>query len=405
MQAVMDVLTSHSWSMFTSREVERFEAEFASYVGARWAVLLNSCTSAIHATLLALEIGPASHVAVPAYTYIATAMPVVAANATPIFVDSAPADPSLDVSSLRRAATAHSLHAVVVAHLFGAGALYEQLGIVAAEHGMAVIHDCAQLLGNRSLTAALCHQGPCCFSLGESKLLRIGEGGVAATNSDEVAERIRLVRHEGELWLRHGKSRMSGRLPNVQDVLSHLASVRIGGNYRPLAIAAALARQQLLVIDEYLQKTRRNAGILLEHLNELDDITLPTDEGRTWWTFPIVVNKDVERSLVIAALLAEGVPVGVHFPRLISDHPIMAKHLSDGAPSVPNARAFAERHIVLPIYPALDESHMLLIARAMRKVLRDGREELMSSCDRARRFLEESRIAELSSGLFFFLDK
>lgn len=399
-------LREGAWSMFTSPEVAEFEAEFAHFVGAKHAVLVNSCTTAILASLMALGIGPGDYVALPAYTYIGSCMPVLALGARPVLIDIDPTTASMDLAALREALRGYPIRAVIHVHLFGLCKNAVEVTELCRSHGAAYVADCAQFLGDRCATSFLVDSGPACFSFGESKLLRLGEGGAVATNSDELAERLRLARHEGELWTRLRSSRLVGALPTPDDILGGLASVQQGLNLRPLAIIAAIGRVMLEELPARLNKLATNAERLTRSLAKHSEVILPLPGPRTWWTFPLCINPvHVERDVVLAAMLAEGVPVGIHFPRLVADHPI-AKDCGAVIPSPTlGAQRFADSHLVLPIYESLGSEHIDALSDALAKVLRNGeRLRLPESKSRARRLLTTRSISELCDGLFIFLE-
>jgi perosamine synthetase len=402
-EAVAVCLTSGAWSMFTSGEVAAFERELAAAVGAEHAILLNSCTTAIHACLLALGVGPKDRVAVPAYTYVGTCLPAAAVGAELVFVDIDPRTQSLAAADLERALDAGPVRAVIQAHLFGAAYGAGAVTRLCRERGIFYIADCAQFIGDREATAGLLVDGPCCFSFGESKTLRIGEGGAVATNSAELADRVRQARHEGEIWLRQGTSRLGGEPPAPRDVLQGLASVRIGLNYRPPALMAALARVQLRELPAALARTEANAQRLLAALAGLPGLTLPAPRN-LWWTFPVLVESPFERDVLLAALLAEGIPAGVHFPRLMNEHPTLCQAASNGGSAFPGAELFACGHLVLPVFPALGPEHMDCIAAGVRKVLAADADGRAAMAQPAADLLENARVAELCSGLFIYLE-
>lgn len=398
------ILRSGALSMFTSPEVAAFESEFADFVGARHAVLVNSCTTALTSSLIAAEIRAGDFVAVPAYTYIGTCMPVLAVGARPVLVDIDPVSQSMDIDALKNALQRYPVRAVIHAHLFGCCQNVPQIVDLCKTHGAIYIADAAQFLGNRAATASLAEAGAACFSFGESKLLRLGEGGAVVTNSNELAERVRLARHEGEMWIRLNSSRLEGFRPSVSDVLGHLASVRNGLNFRPLSIIAALGRVMLRELPDQLAISAANANALSRKLASHPGLTLPGADSRTWWTFPLQIHAE-QRETLLAALLAEGVPAGVHFPRLLADHPVVKELGGVESDEAKNARAFAASHLVLPIYPRLTSSHMHQISAAFAKVLRY--EHLLCSSEaraRADHVLTKLPVSELCSGLFIFLN-
>jgi perosamine synthetase len=400
-RAVQRCLESGAWSMFTSPEVDAFERELGAALGARHVVLANSCTTAIHATLLAAGLRPGEFVGVPAFTYVGTCQPAVAAGARLVLIDVDSTTQSLSPAAVRQALDRWPLRALIQAHLFGRETAAAEISRLCDRRGVSYVSDCAQLIGDRAVTSDLCRRGPCCFSFGESKILRVGEGGAVATNSAEMAERLRLVRHEGEVWLRRSRSRLEGVLPRVEDVLGGLASAEVGLNYRPPALLAALGRVKLAELDDALARTRANAEALSAALAGLPGLTLPGPRS-VWWTYPVLVDHPAGRDAVLAALLAEGCPAGVHFPRLMADHPAVREAALNGDAAFPGAARFAEHHLVLPIFPALGSAQMEALAGACGKVFRDlsAPSEVRSA---AARFLRDRKVAELSSGLFLYL--
>jgi dTDP-4-amino-4,6-dideoxygalactose transaminase len=330
-------------------------------------------------------------------------MPAVALGARLLFVDIDPFTQSLSPELLSKAFDRWQIKAVIQAHLFGKAEAAEEVAALCKHHGAAYISDSAQLLGNSQVTSRLCELGACCFSFGESKLLRMGEGGAVATNSAALAERVRLVRHEGEIWRNRGESRIHNWEPSPWDVLYEIESVRIGLNYRPPAVLAALGSALLRELPQNTAKTRTNAEYLLAGLHGELDLELPSQETRTWWTFPVVLKDPNLRDTILAALLAEGIPVGVHFPRLMSGHQALSKASANANEELSGARLFADNHIVLPIFSSLDRQHMELIVAAARKTLSQNASVLSEMKLKSEQFLRTTRVAELCDGLFMYL--
>jgi perosamine synthetase len=404
-EAATAVLRSGKWSMFTSEEVALFESEFADFVGAEHAVMVNSCTSALFASLIAAGIRAGDRVAVPAYTYVGSAMPILALGAIPVPIDIDPENQSMLPADLAAMFGRYAIRAVIHVHLFGQSVYVDEIAALCRRNGAAYIADCAQFLGNRPVTAVLAQQGAVCFSFGDSKLLRIGEGGAIATNFKELAEKLRRVRHEGEQWTRLDASRLAALRPVPRDVMSGLASVQHGLNFRPLAVAAAIGRVMLRELPARLDVIHANAAVLNDMLAGQDGLLPPTSTGRTWWTYPVRVNDHLlPRDIWLAALLAEGIPAGVHFPLLIPEHPVVRASLDSPQAHYPGAARFAETHFVLPIYPGMDGTHLRQIGAACDRIGSHA-QTLMNeeSHLRARELLNSRAVEELCSGLFLFL--
>lgn len=404
-QAAERCISSGGWSMFTSPDVQEFEERLSEAVGATETTFVNSGTSAIHAALLSLDLPPRPRVGVPAYTYVGTCTPVSAIGGEPVFLDVEGTTLSLDPDALDREVRASgALDAVVMAHLFGAAGRAADVARLCSEHGTALVHDCAQLFGNRRATSALAFTGPCCFSFGESKILRLGEGGAVATNSPALAQRVRMARHQGEAWLGDNASRSSDQDRSAFDALARLCSIRVGLNFRPPAITASVGLARLRRMPDELEARSRNATLLLAALEGSAYLRPLNTTPDVWWTLPVLVADGLDRNVILAALLAEGVPAGVHFPRLIPEHPLYSG-TGQQRDHFPNAEAFSRRHLVLPIYPALGVSDIEAIVSALQKVGEHLSMLGAAGAGVADRFLRGAVLEELCQGIFYFLAK
>src|SRR3954454_23727959 len=185
-RAVMEVLESGWLTM--GPKTQAFEAAFAEHLGAKHAVAASSCTAALHLAYLAAGVGPGDEVIVPAMTFAATAAAAIYCGATPVFAYIlGPHDLSLDPDDVERRITPRT-KAVTVVHFAGYPAPVERLRALADAHGIALIEDAAhspdadvggRMLGTWGLAGA--------FSFFSNKVLACGEGGLVATNDDEVA--------------------------------------------------------------------------------------------------------------------------------------------------------------------------------------------------------------------------
>ena len=405
---VCRVLRSGKWSMFTSPEIELFEEEFAELVGAKYSIFVNSCTNAILSSLYALDLPIKPNIIAPAYTYIGTCMPLAFIDAMPIFVDIDPISQSVNTESFEKAVAKHHVDAAILPKLFGKAIDFDEKIInICKKKNISIIYDCAQFLGSNDFTKKYIEAGACCFSFGESKLLRIGEGGAICTNSDKFAERVRTFRHEGEKWIFQNTSRVSGWRPKLRDAVYGLSSVQKGLNCRPLAIAASIGRQKIAEFQNDISKFKTNAGILRAHLSGIDQLSLPSDEVQTWWSFPILINSPyINRDVLLASLIAEGIPAGVHFPKLIPENTIftsVCKTWDSGLNELfPEASKFSANHIVLPIYPALEKDHIIDIADCLKTLLSNPILNSEEAYLASSKIFDTTTISELCSGLYMF---
>ena len=250
--------------------VSQFESDFAHFVGAKRAVAVSSGTAALHASLMALGIGPGDEVIVPSFSFVATAESVALTGAKPIFADIDPQTYCIDPESVEDAVTKKT-KAVVPVHLYGLPSSMDGIREIAEKYSISIVEDAAQAVGAEYKEAKVGTMGDiACFSFYASKNLAVGEGGMTTTNSEEYAEALRMIRNHGE-----GRGN---------------ESVRLGHNYRMPEVVAALGRAQLQRLPEILKARRSNANTVTNLLNDQDSLTLPFEpEGykHSWYLYTV----------------------------------------------------------------------------------------------------------------------
>lgn len=295
--AVVEVL--RSGQLVHGQECETFEKELAEYLGCGDVILVSSGTSALHVALMALDIGQGDAVIVPDFTFPATANVVALTGARPVIVDVLPGTYTLDSDALESLVAGwkgpERLRAIMPVHEFGFPADMTSINRIAEAHGLAVIEDAACALGatyTGGKAGNLADIG--CFSFHPRKTLTTGEGGAIATRHPELAARMRRLRN-------HGMERTPSGMQFFEPAT----------NYRLTNFQAALGRQQLPHLDEWIQARRDLAKDYLNNLAPLVEqglLTCPVwDDGHSWQTFMVVLSPSFVRSDVIAALREHGV--------------------------------------------------------------------------------------------------
>src|SRR3954451_12363017 len=188
------------WSedFYGGPRVRSLEKTWAGYVGARHAIAVNSATSALNAAAAAAGVGPGDEVIVSPYTMSASAVCALVHGAIPVFADIDPNTFCLDPESIRAHVTPRT-KAIVAVDIFGCPSDFEAIMEIANEFNLTVIEDAAQAPGaalNGRPAGTLGHIGV--FSLNYHKTIQCGEGGVAVTDDDRLAERLALARNHGE---------------------------------------------------------------------------------------------------------------------------------------------------------------------------------------------------------------
>lgn len=233
--------------------VAEFERRFAEYVGARYAVAVSSCTTALHLAMVVAGIGAGDEVICPSLSFIATANCIRYVGARPVFADIDPLTFNLDVNRVEQAITPRT-RAILVVHQVGLPAAMAEHAGLAQRHNLILLEDAACAIGSEYLGAKIGqpHSLLACFSFHPRKILSTGEGGMITTNDESIATRLRRLRQHGMTTsdlVRHSASRIMIESYN-----------EVGYNYRMTDLQAAIGLEQLRRLDSMLEKRRRLAA-------------------------------------------------------------------------------------------------------------------------------------------------
>jgi perosamine synthetase len=308
-------------------EAGALEREFARYVGVRHCLAVNSGTAALHCCAAAVGLEPGDEVIVPALTFVSSALAVAQQGARPVFADIDPVTFNLDAG--RAAETiGERTRALLVVHMHGLPADMDSLVRLAQTNGLAVLEDAAQAHGASYQGRKVGTFGACsAFSLNVAKNLSGGEGGIFATDDEELALIASRLSNFGE------------DAPPPVHFGRYYHSHGVGWNYRGQELSAAFARSQLRRLDEYNDRARRNAERLSTGLSSVAGVVTPeVPEGRTSVfhlyrlrllpsTLGDTAGSPALRDRIIQALLAEGVPAGTWQHRPLPAHPVFRRRL------------------------------------------------------------------------------
>jgi len=319
-------------------ELERFEAEFAAYCGARHCIGVASGLDALRLILLAYGIGPGDEVIVPAHTFIASWLAVTEAGARPVGVDIDPATYNLDPSLISAAVTPKT-RAIMPVHLYGRPADMAAINEVAAKHNLVVIEDAAQahgatVFGKRAGGLG----GAAAFSFYPTKNLgALGDGGAIVTSDDEVARRARTIRNYGSEKKYH--------------------HVSLGTNSRLDEMQAAILRVKLQSLDAKNEARQRLVQRYLERLKRIEGLVAPEIDPRMKSVWHLLVVQTPGRDALAEHLSSHGISTLVHYP--IPPHLQEAlAHLGYKRGDFPVAERAAEEVLSLPLWPEMSDSHV-----------------------------------------------
>jgi dTDP-4-amino-4,6-dideoxygalactose transaminase len=324
-------------------EVEGLEREVAAYLGVKHAVGVNSGTDALVIALRALGVGPGDEVITTPFTFFATAEAISLVGATPVFVDIDPRTFNINPDLIPSAITPRT-RAILPVHLYGLPAEMDLILEIAHSHGLKVLEDCAQAFGATYKGKKVGTLGDAgAFSFFPTKNLGgFGDGGLIVTNSDEVAERARMLRAHGSRRKYYNEA--------------------VGYNSRLDALQAAFLRVKLRHVDGWNEARRQVASRYNELLAGLPGLVLPeVSPGHVFHQYTVRVLGGRDR--VAEALAREGVGTMVYYPVPLHRLPVYA-HM--GA-ALSEAERAAREVLSLPMGPFLTEKGIAAIANAFRR--------------------------------------
>ena len=360
LDAVAEVLAGPI--LTTGDTVDRFEHEFAEYLGCKHALAMNSCTGALHLSLVALGIGSGDEVITTPLTFVATATAIWEAGATPVFVDVEPETGNLDVSLIEQAIT-RCTKAILPVHLYGQMCDMESIRNIADRHGLYVIEDAAHCIeGSRNNNRPGGLGDTACFSFYATKNLTCGEGGGVVTNDDDLARRLRLL-------MIHGVTKTAS--DRHREGYQHWDLEAPGWKYNMSNIQAAFLLPQMKRLETNWEKRERLAkqyGLLLEGEQKIAFPRTLSNLRHARHLFPVWVDGKY-RDEVIRELQAKGVGVVVNY-RALHLLTYFQKEFGFESGAFPIAERIGNSTISLPFYPTIPDEHVEVVSTNLKDILR-----------------------------------
>lgn len=316
----------------------RFEEAFASFVGAKHAIAVNSGTAALHAALLAFDVKTGDEVIAPPFSFIATTNMVLLNGAKVVFADITPDTYTLDPEKVKAAITPRT-KAIMPVHLYGHPADMDPLKEMAEDHDIAIIEDACQAHGSKYRSRAVGTLGDVgCFSLYPSKVITTGEGGILTTNDDSLAERLRQIRTHGEI--------------------RPYEYLQLGHNYRMPELQSAIGQAQVKRLPEFLKQRKENATYLTKHLEDIEDIGLPIEAPwatHNWYLYTIRIPPPRNRDKIQKTLLESKIGAAIYYEVPLHLTPIYRQLFQYKEGVMPVSEQAAKEVLSLPVHPALTE--------------------------------------------------
>ena len=329
--------------------VETFELMLSNYTGAKHALVFNSGTSALHAVLLAYGIGQGDEVIVPSFTFIATANAPLFVGARPVFADIEEETYGIDPDDVERRITSNT-KAIIPIHYGGSPCLVKELRAVAEKNNLILIEDAAESLGAAVNGKKVGTYGDCAIlSFCSNKVITTGEGGAVLTDSDEVYQKLKLIRSHGRL-----------EASNYFSSNEYADYVTLGYNFRMSDITAALGIAQLNKIDKIIAMRRKNADSMSAKLSEIPEIEPPHSPEGFFHVYQMYTAKvrggQQDRDALSDYLGGKGIMTKVYFSPVHFTH--FYESVLGYACKLPITEEISRKVLTLPMYPSLTEEEI-----------------------------------------------
>jgi perosamine synthetase len=335
--------------------LERFEGDFATWLGSDDAVAVSSGTTALHLGVRGLGWGNGDEVVTSPFSFVASANCLLYEGAKPVFCDIDPEtlniDPQAAADAVRRKTVG-----ILPVHIFGWPAAMPELEGLAAKRGLGILEDACEALGaiDSEGVRVGARGNAAAFAFYPNKQMTTGEGGMVIPPDPETAARYRSERNQGRA--------------NDMGVVEH---DRLGFNYRLSDLACALGVAQLKRLEELLQRRSAVAAAYQQRLAGLEGLQIPPaergSERRSWFVYVVQLPERVDRAAVISALADAGIASKAYLPCIHLFAHLRELGYREG--QFPVAEGIAARSLGLPFFTEMSEGQVERVCEALRGAL------------------------------------
>lgn len=354
-EAVCAVLCGNRLSL--GPKVVEFEQAFATYIGTKRAVAVNSGTSGLFLCMLSLGIEPGDEVITTPFTFVASATTIMMAGAKPVFADIDPIHLNIDPTKIESKIT-EKTKAILAVEVFGNPSGLDKVCEVADKHNLPVIEDSCEALGSALNGKKVGTFGTMSvFGFYPNKQITTGEGGMIVTNDDSLADLCVSLRNQG-------RSKTS----------FYLEHERLGYNYRLSDINCALGIVQLSRIDEIKAKRRQVAKWYQEMLADDDRLIVPTEPNNcemSWFVFVVRLIDAFtleQRNRILQHMRNHKIEVSNYFPP-VHMMPFVVEQFGYKRGDFPITESVSSSTIALPFYNNLTKDEVAIVCKTLKKVL------------------------------------
>lgn len=344
-QAVIHVLDSGRYVLGEQNRL--FEREFSRYINVKYAVSTSSGTSALYLILRALGIGRGDEVIVPSYTFIASVTPILMVDAKPVFIDVDYDTMTIDIEKIKKAIT-DKTKAIIPVHLFGHPAYMDAINEIADERGIYVIEDAAEAHGAEYKGDKVGSLGYAAFfSFYPTKNLTVyGDGGIVVTNDEEIADKVRLLRHHGQI----DKDKY----------------IMLGYNMKMSEIHAAIGRIELKKLDRRNEIRRKFAKIYNETLGNYVD--LPIEKNWAKHVYHLYTIKCKHRDALANYLRRRGIETGIYYKRPVNKYNVFPSQIRKM--KYPISEMLSKKVLSIPISHNHTEDEIYTVSEEIKKFMK-----------------------------------
>ena len=349
----------------TGPRVNKFENAFRDYIGSKYAIALNSCTAALHLSLLVSGVSTGDEVITTPMTFAATANAILHTGAKPIFVDVEKDSMNIDPTLIEKVISPKT-KAILPVHFAGRPCNMDHIMEIAQKNNLLVIEDAAHAVEAKYKGKKIGNIGDMtCFSFYVTKNLVTGEGGMITTNNEEWSKKIKIR-------ALHGMT-SDARMRYANENYKHYQVIAPGFKYNMMDIQASLGIHQLKRLDKNFDRRKEIWNIYNKAFENLP-ITTPSEEkdtvhGRHLYTLLLDLdNLKISRDEFLGEIVRENIGVGVHF---ISLHlqPYFKETFGLKKDDFPNSAFISERTVSIPFSAKLTEKDVQDVINAITKVL------------------------------------
>jgi dTDP-4-amino-4,6-dideoxygalactose transaminase len=363
-EAVVDTMRS-GW-LGTGPKTKQFEEDFKAYKGVNAAIALNSCTAALHLSLIAGGLKPGDEVITSPLTFCATVNTIIHAGATPVMADVDPLTMNIDPAEIEKKITERT-RAIMPIHLAGRACDMDAIGALAKKHNLIVIEDCAHAIETEYKGQKAGTIGDFgCFSFYVTKNVITGEGGMVLIKDASHAARVKVLSLHGmdkDAWKRFGN-----------EGYKHYQVVEAGFKYNMMDLQAAIGVEQLKRVEPYW---KRREQIWQRYNQAFADLPIgipapvEADTHHAYHLYTIMVDHDragISRDNFLNAMTGQNVGAGVHYMS-VPEHPFYQDKYGWDAEDYPHALRIGRQTVSLPLSAKLTDEDVEDVISAVKVVL------------------------------------